>query len=170
MDRLLKEINKEETTKEIEEKVKLIHSVGISLRGFFMLGLPTETKSDSLQTIKFAKKLNPDWAQFTITIPYPGTSLFDKLKNAGKIASFDWANYKTWGGWTAGKIPYITEGRTIEELKDLQKYALKSFYLRPVVFLKFIKRIDSFKMFKKYFIGLLILLKIKKRTNFSLEP
>ena len=162
VDRLLKIINKGETKKEIEEKVKIIHKVGISIRAFFMLGLPSETREDSFETIKFAQKLNPDWAQFTITIPYPGTPLFDILKKSEEINSFDWKNYKTWGGWTEDNIPYITKGRTLEELKSMQKYALKKFYLRPSMFIKFFKRIDSFATLKKYIIGLLILLKVNK--------
>ena len=129
-----------------------------------MLGLPTETRKESLQTIEFAKKLNPDWAQFTITIPYPGTPLFEKLKGKSEIKSFNWDEYKTWGGWTEGNIPYVTRGRTIEELKNIQQEAVRRFYLRPKIFLRFLRRIDSWKTFKKYIAGLFVLMKINKSS------
>lgn len=165
VDRLLKEINKGETTQEIEDKIKLIKKAGISVRAFFMLGLPSETAEESLQTIKFAKKLDPDWAQFTITTPYPGTPMFESLKEKQEINSYNWDDYKTWGGWTEGNIPYITKGRTLKELKHLQKYAMKSFYLRPRVFIRFLSSINSWQAFKKYWIGFLILIKLKNQKG-----
>ncbi|HOK40229.1 MAG TPA: radical SAM protein [bacterium] len=160
-DRLLKKINKGITKSQIQNGFELIKKVGISIRGFFMIGLPTETKEETLETINFATKLNPDWAQFTITIPYPGTPLFDELKSKNEIQSFKWEDYRTWGGWTDESIPYITKGRTVNELKKLQKYALRKFYLRPIIFWKFLKSIDSLKTLKKYIKGLIILIKSK---------
>ncbi len=49
---------------------------GIKTLSSFMLGLPTETKEDSEQTIEFALKSNLDYALFPITEPYPGTELW----------------------------------------------------------------------------------------------
>jgi radical SAM superfamily enzyme YgiQ (UPF0313 family) len=135
------------------------------MRGFFMLGIPTETREESLQTIEFAKKIDPDWAQFTITTPYPGTPMYEKLKENGEIKSCNWDDYRTWAGWKESDLPYISEGRTKEELLHLQKYAMRSFYLRPKMFWKFLKRINSWKVFLKYLIGLSMLLKIKKSYN-----
>ena len=43
-----------------------------------MIGLPTETAGESLETIRFAQRLNPDFAQFTLTVPYPGCALYDE--------------------------------------------------------------------------------------------
>ena len=163
VDRLLKEIDKGETTAQIEEKIGLIHKVGITARNFFMLGLPTETHLDSLKTIEFAKKLNSDWAQFTVITPYPGTPLFEKLKACGEIRSMEWGNYKTWGGWSDTNLPYVAEGRTEEELKYLQQYALRSYYLRPRAIWKHLKNLTSSSKLKNYLIGLSILLQIRKK-------
>jgi anaerobic magnesium-protoporphyrin IX monomethyl ester cyclase len=163
VDRLLREIEKGEDTVEIKKKIGLINRMGISVRGFFMLGLPTETREESFETIRFAKGLALDWAQFTITTPYPGTPLFERLKRSGEIGSFQWDNYRTWGGWTEAPIPYVCEGRTAAELKNLQKYAMKSFYLRPVMFLKFFGKIDSWRALTRYLTGLMVLLNIRKK-------
>lgn len=164
--RLLNLINKGEKLEDMEEIFALTKKVGITIRGFFMLGLPTETHKESLQTIKFAKKLNPLWAQFTITTPYPGTPMFEMLKKAGEIKSLDWDRYNTWRGWTDKKAPYIPKGRTLKELKFLQKKASTSFYLRPRVFFRFIKNLNSWATFKKYLIGFVTLLKIKLEEFF----
>lgn len=161
--RLLDLINKEEKLEDMEKAFALTKKVGITIRGFFMLGLPTETYQESLQTIEFAKKLNPLWAQFTITTPFPGTPMFEMLKEKGEIRTFDWEHYNTWAGWTESEIAFLPKGRTLKELKTLQKRALASFYLRPKVFFRFIKNINSWSAFKKYLRGFLTLLKVELR-------
>jgi len=159
--RLLDLINKEEKLEDMEKAFAITKKVGITIRGFFMLGLPTETYQESLQTIAFAKKLDPLWAQFTITTPFPGTPMFEMLKEKGEIRTFDWEHYNTWAGWTESEIAFLPKGRTLKELKALQKRALVVFYLRPKVFFRFIKNINSWPAFKKYLRGFLTLLKTK---------
>ncbi len=160
--RLLNMINKSIKLEQVEKTIDLTHKIGISVRGFFMLGLPTETIQESKETIDFAIKLNPRWAQFTITIPYPGTPMFDQLDREGKIRHYDWKQYNTWSGWKKdAQIPFIAEGRTLEELTALQKMALRKFYLRPEMFLKFFLSIRGAGDFKKYVTGLYVLLKSK---------
>lgn len=158
--RLLDLINKSVTLKDIEDTFRLTKKVGITIRGFFMLGLPTETRKESIATINFAKKLDPMWAQFTITIPYPGTKMFHELDQKGQIRTYDWNKYNTWSGWKGDdEIPFIPEGRSIKELHTLQKDALREFYLRPVVFLRFISTVRSFHDISKYLRGLWVILK-----------
>lgn len=158
--RLLDLINKSVSLKQIEDVFRLTQKVGITIRGFFMLGLPTETKSESLATIDFAKKIDPLWAQFTITIPYPGTKMFNDLDKAGEIRTYDWTKYNTWSGWKGGdEIPFVPKGRTVEELVQLQKQALRKFYIRPRVIFRFLKTIQSFSDIKKYLLGFWVLMK-----------
>lgn len=162
--RLLDIIDKGITIGQIERTVALTKKIGISVRGFFMLGLPSETKEESWQTINFAKKLDPLWAQFTVTTPYPGTRLFGQLKKRGKIRTFNWNNYNTWAGWAnREEVPFIPEGRTIDELKNLQKQAMISFYFRPKPILRFLKRVNSWKVFKRYFLSAWVLIKNQLR-------
>ncbi|MCG2777171.1 MAG: B12-binding domain-containing radical SAM protein [Desulfobacterales bacterium] len=158
--RLLDLINKSVTLDQVAEVFRLTKKVGITIRGFFMLGLPTETRSESIATIAFAKKIDPLWAQFTITVPYPGTKMFNDLDRAGQIRTYDWTKYNTWSGWKGDQeIPYIPEGRTMEELTQIQKQALRNFYIRPRVIFRFIRTIRSFYEIKKYFLGFWVLVK-----------
>jgi len=159
--KLLNIVDKNITLKQIENIFKITKKTGIVIRGFFMLGLPSETIEESWQTINFAKKLDPLWAQFTVTIPYPGTPLFENLKNQNKIRHFDWDAYNTWGGWSGKDIPFIPENRTAQELKKLQKQAVVSFYLRPKTFFKFLRQINSFRALRAYWSGFLVLVKTK---------
>ncbi len=161
--RLLDMINKGTSLQQIEKVFALTKKIGISIRGFFMLGLPEETYNDSLATIEFAKKLDPLWAQFTLTTPYPGTKLFEDLSNKGEIRNYNWENYNTWSGWKEiAEIPFIPKGRTIEELAYLQKLAMRKFYLRPKYIFNSIKNIRTIDDLKKYFAGFTVLLKTFK--------
>ncbi|MBF0413800.1 MAG: radical SAM protein, partial [Desulfamplus sp.] len=162
--RLLDMINKSVSLEQVEDVFRLTKKIGISIRGFFMLGLPTETPAESLQTIRFAKKLDPLWAQFTLTIPYPGTKMFNDLDQKGLIKNYDWNDYNTWSGWKGQTtLPYVSQGRTVEELVKLQKMALRQFYLRPSVVLRFILNIKSLNDLMKYFQGFIVL--VKSKTN-----
>jgi len=126
--RLLDLINKSVTLKQIEDTFRITKRVGITIRGFFMLGLPTETRAE--------------------------------LDRAGQIKSYDWSSYNTWSGWKGdGEMPFIAEGRSIEELASLQKMALRKFYLRPSVVVRFLLTVKSFHDLKKYFIGFRVLVK-----------
>ena len=160
--RLLNLINKSVTLEAVEKTISLTHKAGISVRGFFMLGLPTETSEESKETIAFAIKLNPRWAQFTITIPYPGTPMFERLDQQGEIRTYDWKEYNTWSGWKKdAQIPFIAKGRSLDELIDLQKTALRKFYIRPSVFIRFLLSIRSVSDLNKYILGLYVLIKSK---------
>ena len=157
--RLLEIIQKGVTREQVAKTFLLTRKVGITIRGFFMLGLPTETPAESRETIEFARRLDPLWAQFTVTVPYPGTPLFESLDGEGKIRHYDWSHYNTWGGWADTKLPYVPDGRTERELKNLQKKAVRLYYMRPVVALRFVKSLNSLSDLKKYLRGLMVLLK-----------
>ena len=158
--RLLDKIHKGIRIEQIKDAFRWSHEAGIETRAYFMLGLPGETRVDSFRTIDFAKELNPDWVQFTLTTPYPGTELFSIAQKDGTLKSKDWQFYQSWAGWADTPLPYVPSGRDPRELKELQKIALRSFYLRPNIIFKhlFLTR-PSFTSFKKYLYGFLALIK-----------
>jgi radical SAM superfamily enzyme YgiQ (UPF0313 family) len=151
--RLLDLIDKGITLEQVKKAFKLTREAGIEIKAFFMLGLPTETKEESMKTIEFSKEIDPDWVQFTITTPYPGTKLYDITKKDHTLKSFKWENYQTWAGWSDKELVYVPEGRDEKELKELQKYAMRSFYLRPKFILRQIKYLGSLNRIKAYMAG-----------------
>jgi len=163
--RLLDLIEKDITIEQVKKVFRWTREVGIETKAFFMLGLPTETYEDSIRTIEFAKELDPDWVQFTITIPYPGTKLYDIAKANGTLKSLNWEDYQTWAGWSDKDLVYVPEGRSGKELKYLQKKAMRSFYLRPKVAFRLIFKLRSFGMIKKFFLGGWALVKSAFRRN-----
>lgn len=157
--RLLDFIHKDISLGQIEKTFAITKRIGISIRAFYMLGIPTETREESLKTISFAKELDARWSQFTVFTPFPGTELYDLVVKEGALKSQDWADYKTHGGWTRGGLAYVPKGRSIEEMKKLQKQAYRAVYLRPRVFIRFLRDINSMKKIKEYVIGFWVLLK-----------
>jgi len=84
-ERILKLINKRISFEQCKKAVKLFRKVGIHWTGYFMMGLPSETKEDVYQTLKFMKELRPDYASFSVYEPFPGTELFNSGVTKGLV-------------------------------------------------------------------------------------
>ncbi len=138
--RLLDLIEKSLKIETVEKAVNMAHRAGIKTRGSFMLGLPTETREDSLATIDFALSLPLDIAKFNLAVPYPGTELLNMAIAEGLQVTDDWSNINTAAGLSNTQAFYIPKGRTMEELAKLQKRAHTSFYLRPNQIWRILKR------------------------------
>lgn len=84
-ERILKLMNKNITLEQCRQAAKLFRKVGIHWTGYFMMGIPSETKEDTYQTLKFMKELNPDYASLSVYEPFPGTILFEKGVENGLV-------------------------------------------------------------------------------------
>ncbi len=157
--RLLDLIHKGISIDRIEKTFALTKEVGISIRAFFMLGLPTETRAESLKTIALAKRLDARWSQFTLFTPFPGTMLYDTAVREGGLRSENWSDFKTHGGWTEGGLAYVPRGRSPEEMKRMQKRAYRAVYMRPKVLFRFLRDVDSRAKIIEYALGLWVLIK-----------
>ncbi len=87
--RVLKRIGRNTTPEQVEAAFKLCKKHGIKTACSFMLGLPDETLADMEASLKFAKKLNPDWCQFNTFIAYPDSKLYNELLESGKYTKLD---------------------------------------------------------------------------------
>jgi radical SAM superfamily enzyme YgiQ (UPF0313 family)/glycosyltransferase involved in cell wall biosynthesis len=79
--------------KKVRKAVDWCKSLGIKTHLTFTFGLPGETRDTIRQTIEFAKELNPDSIQFSITTPFPGTKYFEILKQNGCLLTQEWEMY-----------------------------------------------------------------------------
>lgn len=138
---LLDNVHKKTNINKVREAVKMAKSAGLKVSGLFMLGLPGERKELSLQTIRFALELPLDFAQFNITVPYPGSELYNDLLRNNKIdnglradGSIDlavWQRYSAHPSFSHKPPIYVPDGMDAKELEYLQKLALRKFFLRP---------------------------------------
>ncbi len=154
--RLLDLIDKKEQVEDNARAVELVHRAGIRTRGAFILGLPTETREESLGTIRFAKSLPLDIAKFALATPYPGTVLLDIARAEGAEIERDWSRLSTMAGLGHVEPCYVPQGRTASELERLQRRAHLAFYLRPAQIWAILRgrnpeiRIGSWREFARY--------------------
>lgn len=141
---ILKEMKKSLTVETVAEKVSLIKSAGIDVVGFFIIGFPTETKQDILNTIRFAKSLPLDRANFTIYMPLPRTEMYNKLVEEGEIEKIDFSKYGSYA-----MASYSSKFVSSNELKQLQKKAFREFYFRPKILFNIMRQINSVTHFKE---------------------
>jgi len=158
--RLLDMIKKNITLEQTRKTLEIIHKVGIKSRASFILGLPTETRAESRQTVRFAYSLPLDQVRFSIATPFPGTELWDIAVKEGRIdpENIDWTKLSLMGGYTDFLPLYYPEGRSASEMKLLQKRANLFFFLRPRIiwgYLTRIKTLDDLVNIMKGFLHLL---------------
>jgi len=71
-------LNKKIKVEEIRRAFTLTRQAGMATMAYFILGIPVESFEDELQTISFAKEIDPTYAQFSILSPYYGTRLYEE--------------------------------------------------------------------------------------------
>lgn len=145
-ERVLKFIGKGLTKEQIREGVEEAKEAGLDVRGFFMIGFPTETKEEILETIEFAKELDVDVAQFMVATPLPGTKMWGIAKEKGVVNESDCSSFTF---YAPDKMPFSSNLLNGEELAKLYNEANKSFYLRPRFIFKQIMKIRSFDDVKR---------------------
>lgn len=145
--KLLDAVNKGFTLEQVRKAVALSRKVGLKTVGFFMLGLPGETRELSLQSIAFAKNLGLDFAKFAITTPFPGSELFDIAIKEGKVRmdeleDNDWEKFSAFN-FNPKELLYVPDGMSASELVGLHKKANREFYFRAGAILNQIFRVRN---------------------------
>lgn len=78
---------------EYARAVKKIHSYRMAVFGTFVLGFDEDTP-DIFHTMQtHIGDLGLDSVNFALLTPYPGTPLFERLNNEGRILTKDWSQY-----------------------------------------------------------------------------
>ena len=75
--------------------IRNIQSHGILVHSSFIVGYDFETKSSFDELIKFLEDTNLLMPIINILTPFPGTELFKRLEEEGRITHKDWSKYGT---------------------------------------------------------------------------
>jgi radical SAM superfamily enzyme YgiQ (UPF0313 family) len=102
---------------------------GIMIHGCFMFGNLNETKDTMRATLEFAKKIEPDTAQFFPIMVYPGTAAYEEAKQRGLLSTEDYSNWLTKDGLHNSVVNL--PGLTHKDLVEFADQARREFYLRP---------------------------------------
>ncbi len=129
-ERLMKDINKGETVKQVIDAILLADKHGVSTAATLIFGLPGETRQDRRDAIEIIKGLPLSSVRFNTLTPYPGTPVYESLSKAGKIRiKKDWENFAVQYMWESDDIPYVPDGNNRYELLFDTMFANLSFYL-----------------------------------------
>jgi len=102
----------------LKTQIKMLKNNGIDTVGFFIVGAPQEREEDFLESIDFARDSDFDYLMVSTLICYPGTPLFENLKDKINFNLF----------------PYKNEFRDLNWKKKIiswEKEFYRRFYLRP---------------------------------------
>lgn len=145
--RVLDRMKKDITLDEVRKAVGLTRKYGVKSYGYFMLGAPDEKRSEMLDTIEFARNLGLDYAQFSVTTPYPGTDLYHQMVADGEVSDF-WLEYSK-NPRPDFSPPLCTKQVSEQEIIDLVQYGYRRFYLQPRFILREIASLRSPVEFKR---------------------
>ena len=146
--RILTRIKKGITLEQAENAFKLAKKYKITSLADFMIGHPDETLDDIQQTIKFAKKINPDYVQFSVTTPYPATDLYREGLQKGIIEKDVWKEFAESPdlNFTPPRWEQNIEKR---KLYEILHQCYREFYLSPSFILKNLIRMRGVNEFKR---------------------
>jgi radical SAM superfamily enzyme YgiQ (UPF0313 family) len=77
------------------EAIRVLHDHGIMVNGSFVVGLDHDDESVFDRTVEWAISQGMETATFHILTPYPGTALYQRMAEAGRITTTDWDLYDT---------------------------------------------------------------------------
>jgi anaerobic magnesium-protoporphyrin IX monomethyl ester cyclase len=103
--------------------MEILRENQVEVTGAFILGAPNETKAMMRETIRFARRLNPRRAQFSILTPYPGSKLYDDVKH--RLHTTNWELYS--GLHPIIKMDHVSPAG----MRLMQVRAYATFYGRP---------------------------------------
>ena len=90
---MLNIMKKGTTVEQNERAIMWAKEVGISVAISVVVGYPGETAYMLKQTLDFIRKTEPGYVYVCVAIPYPGTELYNLLKDLGWEMSTEWNHY-----------------------------------------------------------------------------
>ena len=126
---ILDNIQKSMTLDKIRRFSKDARRAGVMVHGCFMVGNRGETPETLEATLRFAKELSPDTAQFFPIMVYPGTADYRYFLEKGWIVTSDFRKWLTDEGLHSSVVsrPALTH----ETLVAFCDRARRDFFLRP---------------------------------------
>lgn len=93
--RVLDTINKNSSVEINLGAARMVQEAGLRLRGCFIIGTPGETEEDIGLTEKFIRDAKLSFASIHYTTPYPGTALYEEVKDRLEQSSIPWDRFTT---------------------------------------------------------------------------
>jgi len=99
-----------------------LHHLDIAVQGCFVFGLDHDTPDVFDTTVEFALDAGVDLPRFAVLTPFPGTPLFTRLEQEGRILTRDWDLYD------GQHVVFQPRAMTVQELAKGHERAWKKVY------------------------------------------
>ncbi len=140
-----KKIGKFTTIQQDIKARKLAEEFGIYVYGFFMIGFPWERLSDIKTTLAHMFRLNSEFIELHIPVPYYGTKLYHIMKASGLID-----DVKLGVDYFINP-PVGTKYVSKDILQKIRSLYLKKYYMRPNYIAKMLSKDINPKKWFNYF-------------------
>jgi len=127
---VLEAMKKKLSLNQTRKAFKWADEAGIMTIASVILGFPGETSETAWETVKFVEELNPGDVGIYIATPYPGTPMFDYVREMGWVKIDDFDKYDT------ATPVFETPTLGMRELREIREQAFRRFYLRPLYVLR----------------------------------
>ena len=128
------------TINQIRDAAKWTEEAGIRIWGYFIIGLPGETKETIEETIKLSKELPIYIANFGVGAPYPGTEFYKLAMENGWLTSTNWEDFDQ--NYSA-IISF--ENLSSDEIIEGIRRAYKAWYTRPKQMIRLLTSVRNLK-------------------------
>ena len=126
----LKEMKKSQSLDDIRKAIQVIQGAGIHIHGMFVFGFEEDDWPTVEATVALAKEMKLTSVQLLLLTPLPGSELYERLGNEGRITSRDWDFYD------AHHVVFTPTRFTPFELQCAQVYGHTRLYTIPEGFKK----------------------------------
>jgi anaerobic magnesium-protoporphyrin IX monomethyl ester cyclase len=125
--KMLDTMKKGTTVEQNERAIRWAKEAGLSVAISVVIGYPGETMDTLEQTLDFIRRTEPDDAYLSLATPYPGTELYDLVKDLGWKMSDEWTHYET-------RTPvFETPSLPSEKIKKTRETFYNHFYSWPYI-------------------------------------
>jgi len=105
------------------KKIDTIQSFGISVNGCFILGFDSDTEESFKNTDDFIKSTNLTEVQLTMLTPFPGTYLYDKFQQEGRLLEDN-----NWSKFTLFDLTFKPKNMSVAEFEFAFENLMQSTY------------------------------------------
>jgi len=126
--KIIDSLNKQLDLDKVKPTINTLKELGFWVGAFFMMGTPYDNPETMRRTIDFAKRLKIHHANFFITVPFPGTKLYDLIEEKGRFCQD--MRLHSWN-YDGGKAIYEFGQLKAADVNIFFKKAYREFYFRP---------------------------------------
>lgn len=148
-DRIIDLMKKNITVEQARNAIRMAKKRKFVVLAYFMFGNMGETTEDIKTTIDFALELDADYAEFSITIPYPGTHLYEKALETGIISHDYWKEFALNPEPDFQPPELYEENVKLDDLIRFRNEAIQRYYFRPGYLVKELLASSSLKEIAK---------------------